>query len=446
MRTLSVSELCDFCGGKLLGPQTERPVRGIVRDNRETEKDYCFAAIKGKHLDGHDFCADAAERGASCCILEKEVPGLAIPAVLVESVPEALIKIAAALRRELKIPVVAVIGSSGKTTTKEMLASVLSQKYSILKTEGNHNNLLGVPLTVFRIDPGHEIAVLELGISEFGEMSTLAQIAAPDFAVFTAVGRSHTDNLHDLNGVLKAKSELFEYMKPDSKVYLSFDDKMLKWLKLEQQTCFYGAEDGADAMAFDIGYNGADGIEFTLRYKDRLLRLKSREFGRQIVYAASAASALAVDLGLSDEEIKSGVSVYKPFGSRARLFDSMGFNLIDDAYNANPDSLILSLKSLCDLGGRKIAVLGDMYGLGEDAPAMHAECVDFALGLGIEVMSCGRFFPEGKTHHYETKEALKKALSACIKNGDSVLVKASHASGFEEISAFLRGFDFNARA
>lgn len=444
MRILSISELCAFCEGKLLGPQTERPVKHIVRDNREVEEDFCFAAIKGERLDGHDFCLDAAKRGASCCITEKLVPELGVPSILVESVPEALIKIATALRQELSIPVVAVIGSSGKTTTKEMLYSVLSSKYKVLKNEGNYNNLLGVPLTIFRINPEHELAVLELGISEFGEMSRLAQIAMPDYAVFTSVDRSHTDNLHDLNGVLKAKSELFNYMNSSSNVYLSFDDKLLRNLKLRQQSCFYGTADGADALAFDIGYKGAGGIEFNLKYKGRELSLKSAEFGRHIVYAASAAAALAIDLGLSDDEIIRGVLSYKPVGSRARLYDSMGFTLIDDAYNANPESLILSLKSMTDLDGRKIAVLGDMYGLGEDAPSMQEECVDFALGLGIEVMSCGRRFPKGKTLHYESKEALKIALSKKIQKGDCVLVKASHASGFEEISSFLKELDLKA--
>lgn len=444
MRALSVLELCDFCGGKLLGPVAERPVKHIVRDNREVEKDFCFAAIKGERLDGHDFCLDAVKRGASCCIVEKTVPNLGVPSILVESVPEALIKIATALRKELSIPVVAVIGSSGKTTTKEMLSSVLSQKYNVLKTEGNYNNLLGLPLTIFRINPEHEVAVLELGISEFGEMSRLAQIAMPDYAVFTSVDRSHTDNLYDLNGVLKAKSELFNYMHPSCTVYLCFDNEYLKGLRLNQQSCFYGTSEGADVLAYDIGYKGAGGIEFKLKYKDRILPLKSAEFGRHIVYAASAAAALSVDLGLSDEEIINGVLSYKPFGSRARLYDSMGFTLIDDAYNANPESLMLSLKSLCDLKGRKIAVLGDMYGLGEDAPSMHEECVDYALSLGIEVLSCGKRFPKGKTLHYESKEALKTALSEKICKGDCVLVKASHASGFEEISSFLKELDLNS--
>lgn len=443
MRVLSISELCAFCDGKLSGLTSERPVKHIVRDNREVEADFCFAAIKGERLDGHDFCVDAAKRGASCCIVEKAVPNLGIPSILVESVPEALIKIATALRREMSIPVVAVIGSSGKTTTKEMLYSVLSKKYSVLKTEGNYNNLLGLPLTIFRINPEHELAVLELGISEFGEMSRLGQIALPDYAVFTSVGRSHTDNLHNLDGVLRAKSEIFNYMSPSSTAYLSFDDMFLRNLKLKQKICFYGTAEGADALAYDIEYKGAHGTEFKLKYKGRILPLKSTEFGRQIIYAAAVAAALAVDLGLSDDEIADGVLSYKPVGSRARLYDSMGFTLVDDAYNANPDSLILSLKSLSDLSGRKIAVLGDMYGLGEDAPSMHEECVDFANSLGIEVLSCGKQFKKGKSLHYESKEALKAALSKKIQKGDCVLVKASHASGFEEISSFLKGLDLN---
>ena len=242
MRGLSVREAAEIVCGELHGTKnSDSEILGVTIDSRKVENGYMFAALKGEHADGHDYIGKAFELGAVCCIAERLPDNADGTVILVADVAAALKTLAENYRKRFDIPVIGIAGSVGKTTAKEMIASVLSQKYNVLKTEKNLNNELGVPLTIFRIEPEHEAAVIEMGISDFGEMSRLAKMVRPTMAVYTLIGHAHLERLHDRNGVLKAKTEMLDYISDDGVVFLNADDDLLAGLNCRQsKVCILG--------------------------------------------------------------------------------------------------------------------------------------------------------------------------------------------------------------
>ena len=349
---MTVSKVAEYTGGTLHGGGGEREVLGAVRDNREVTPGLMFCALPGARVDGHDFIGAALEAGAPCCLAQRVPEGVAGPVITVPDVAKAMAELASACRGAVKVPVVGVTGSSGKTTAKEMIARVLGRKFRTLKTEKNFNNELGVPLTLFRIGPETEAAVVELGISNFGEMHRLGAMARPDIAVYTLIGRSHLEALGDRRGVLRAKTELLEHMPENGLVTVNGDDDLLAGLECRQRKLCFGLGAGCDVRAENYRCLGAEGSSFTVVSGEHRINTRVSAYGRHMVYAALAAAAVGIELGVPDAEIAAGIAEYEPVGRRASVIDTGKITIIDDCYNANPDSTQMAIKSASDLGGK----------------------------------------------------------------------------------------------
>lgn len=446
MKGISVSKAAELVSGRLSGSgNTAAEILGVVIDSRRTETGFAFAALKGEKSDGHDYCAKAADMGAVCCIVEHEVAA-DVPQIVVRSTAEALTKLAAAYRKTLNIPVIGVAGSVGKTTAKEMVSDVLSQKFNVLKTEGNFNNELGVPLTVFRINPEHDIAVVEMGISDFGEMSRLASIVLPTAAVFTLIGHAHLERLHDREGVYKAKTEMLEFLPPDGTVFLNGDDDLLSACSWGGKKVFFGLGNSCDVRAENLKSESPSSQSCDIVCGDRRLHAEIPAYGSHMVYAALEGAAVGLSFGLSDEEIVRGIATFKTVGRRSSVVDTGYITLIDDCYNANPDSVKCAIDSLSVNSGRRVCILGDMLEMGEKCAERHAEIGRYVAESGAELLLCVgekskntcRAAENIRSLHFSSNAELISELPRLIKKGDAVLVKASNSMHFDEIAEALK--------
>ena len=438
MKDMTIFSAARAAGGRVAGCGQDAPLSGGVIDSRGAGPGLMFCALPGERADGHEYMRSALEKGAACCLATHVPEGVTGPVVLVDDVRSAMAKIAGACRDRLGIPVVGITGSSGKTTAKEMCAAVLSQKYNTLKTEKNFNNELGVPLTLFRIGPEHGAAVVELGINHFGEMSRLGAMAKPDIAVYTLIGRSHLEALGDLDGVLRAKGELVEHMPPDGLLIVNGDDEKLAAWRPARRKLTFGLGEGCDVRGVGFAPRGAEGSALTVLAGERRIELFLPAYGRHLAYAALAATAVGIELGLSDGQIAAGAADYAPVGRRARIIETPSLTVIDDCYNANPDSVKMAIASAGALGGRLVCILGDMLELGEQSEQMHREVGEAARAAGALLLTAGERSAAMGGEHFASKAELISALPRLLKRGDRVLVKASHSMAFEEISDALR--------
>ena len=446
MLDMTLDRAAEICGATLCGcgDGTMR-LNEMVIDSRKVGPGDLFAAFKGEHTDGHDYIDAAFRRGAACCLAERIPEGEMRPILLVENVQKAMGKIAAAHRQALQIPVIGITGSVGKTSAKEMIAAVLERRYPILKTEGNLNNQLGVPMTVSRISPEHRAAVVEMGISGFGEMTELAQIVRPTIGVFTMIGQAHLEFLHDRAGVFRAKTEMLREMTEDGVVIVNGDDDMLSGLECRQRKICFGVGQNCDVRAEELQVDDKGRYSCRIVWGSRQIPVQIPAIGKHMIYAALEGAAVGIVLGLSDEEIRDGIASYRPVGSRSALTQTAYLTLIDDCYNANPDSVKSGIESLKELPGRHVCVLGDMLELGEQKHEMHRQIGAYAVEQGIDLLLCtgalgadiaegagkiGRWFPD--------KENLVAALPGLIREGDCVLVKASRGMHFESIAQALK--------
>lgn len=456
MKQMTLSRIAAACGGIYIGDEAyrEREISGAVIDSRAVEPGCLFIPIKGARVDGHSFIPEVFAKGALAALSEKELINPTGPYILVDSTRSAMKKIAAYYRRTLDIKVVGITGSVGKTSTKEMIASVLSQKYRVLKTEGNLNNEVGLPLTIFKIRREHEVAVLEMGISEFGEMHRLAEMARPDICVITNIGLCHLENLKDRDGILKAKTECFEHLAPDGIAVLNGDDDKLceKTTVNGKPALFYGFGAGPEygtaekeIFATDVTAMGLSGTKAVIHMGSVSFPVEIPIAGEHNVYNALAAVCVASRLGLGIEEMKRGIADIRTIGGRSNLIQKNGLTLIDDCYNANPVSMKASIDVLAQAQGRRIAVLGDMKELGEKERQFHAmvgehfdkKDIDALFCTGELALELARTVKKGSSktevYYFDTKEELTEALLGYIKPGDTVLVKASNSMGFQEI-------------
>jgi len=423
--------IAEITNGQYIGENEAFDIRviGAVRDNRDVEPGNLFVCIKGARVDGHSFANKAFESGATCCLAEQELIEPKGPYVLVTSTLEAIKTIGAYYRSLFNIPVIGITGSVGKTTAKELIASVLSVKYNTLRTPGNLNNELGVPLTLLSLNETHEAAVIEMGISDFGEMSRLAQMVRPDIFVMTRIGYAHLDMLKDLDGVLKAKTEAFKYMKPDGIAVLNGDDELLRTYDPGMKKILYGLREDNDICIENI-------------------KINIPAYGSHLKELLGAAVAVGTLLGLTKDEIKRGITGYEPVEGRANIINTGEITLIDDCYNANPNSVKAALTSLTTLPGRHVAILGDMLELGEQSEELHHEIGEYAKKTGIDCLICAGVEADniykgylstnsGEAYYFPTKEKLVSRLPELIKKDDAVLVKASNGMRFCEIVKLL---------
>lgn len=452
MKHMSLQEIAAACKGVChCDPAAAvREVSGVVIDSRKVEKDSLFVAIKGARADGHSFIPQVMEKGALCSVSEQDLGDVDYPYIRVASCEQALKDIAEHYRRSLDIKVVGISGSVGKTSTKEMIASVLSQKYSVLKTEGNFNNEIGLPLTVFNIREEHEIAVLEMGISNFGEMTRLAKIARPDICVFTNIGVAHIESLGSRDGILKAKTEMIDYMDPGGTIIINGDDDKLRGFTPQNgltPVCF-GFDSSCPFHAEQITSRGLKGTDARFVTPASSFDAHISIPGNHMVYNALAATAAGYALGLTDEEIAEGIASNVPIAGRNNLIEGKCYTVIDDCYNANPASMRSSLDVLAYADTRTVAVLGDMFELGADERKMHYNVGVHAAEKGIRVLICigdlsaetarGARDTETQTgsmeiHHYKTKAEFFENAGSVLREGDTILVKASHGMEFPEI-------------
>lgn len=438
-------------------------IENITTDSRAVTPGALFAAIPGERTDGHLYIASALEKGAVCVLAERipeDFPAEeAQKVILVPSTLRALMELAEFYLKQLNIPVIGIVGSVGKTSTKEMTASVLSTKYQVLKTEGNFNNELGLPLTVFRLRERDEIAVLEMGISDFGEMRRLAKIARPDLILMTNIGTCHLDHLIDRNGVWRAKSEVFAYAKEGAKALLSGEDDILSGIHevggihplhfgLSRVDAFGQAN---DYYADEIEDHGFEGSSFRIHLPEvpEGFPAELKIPGRHMVQNAVAAAAAGALLGLSVDEIQRGLQEARNISGRFRMLNTNGRTFIDDSYNANPMSMkaALALLEKANGNGRKIAVLGDMGELGEESEKLHAGVGDFAASLAIDAVYCTGEKSKGIIDQMKKAESRQDIcwfadraemvdyLKSSLKEGDVVLFKASHFMHFDQILA-----------
>lgn len=452
MKNLTLRNLADACGGRLYNAYDsicDFEVEEIVTDSRKVTKNSLFIAIRGERVDGHDFINGCYEAGAVCVISEQEL-NTEKPYIQVERSLQAVKDIAEFYLKGLNCKVVGITGSVGKTSTKEMIASVLSEKYQVLKTEGNFNNELGLPLTVFRIREEHEIAVLEMGISDFGEMSRLAKIARPDISVITNIGLCHLENLKTRDGILQAKTEMFEFLKDGAAIILNGDDDKLSAIGDSNgiKPVFYGIEhtEQSDVYADSITPLGIRGIRCRIHDREQMdMDVMIQIPGRHMVYNALAAVCVGKQMGLTQEEIRRGIEKILPVSGRNNIISVDGITLIDDCYNANPVSMKASIDVLSYAETRKVAILGDMFELGREEADFHSEIGDYIGDKGIDVVVlAGTRMKHAylKLHeanenytlyYFEQTDDLIRELEHIIRKEDTVLVKASHGMNFIKI-------------
>jgi len=430
----------------------------VTIDSRQIEPDGIFVATKGERVDGHSFIDQVFLAGALAVICE-ELPARAKgPCIVVEDSFQALKDLASYYRSQVSIKVVGIIGSMGKTSTKEMVAAVLSAHYNVLKTEGNFNNEVGVPLTIFRIRDAHEVAVVEMGISDFSEMDRLGAIVRPDIVVFTCVGPCHLEFLGDLDGVLKAKSEIINHMAVNGVLVLNGQDEKLNSINDEQaggRTIIRYGEDGQNNQVYatDIVKRGLEGSVFMANFPDNShYEMTVPLPGYHMVNNALAAAAVGYEMGLNLEEIRRGMAGVEALSGRGHLIRTQKYLIVDDCYNANPRSVCGAVDILGDALGRKVAILGDMFELGEDSDKLHREVGEYAATHGIDSLICvgsnakhiyeaARLHENLEIRYYPNRELLMKALSdtskEILKPGDTILIKASHGMGFAEVVNML---------
>ncbi len=453
MKSLSVREISAAVGGKILNCDENKIVLNISTDSRDILKGDLFIPLKGENFDGHEFIDTAFEKGAVCALSEIEI-NTQKTYIKVDNTKKALADLAEYYRNLFDIPVAAVTGSVGKTTTKDIIYSVLGQKFNTVKTDGNFNNEIGVPLTIFKIEENTEAAVIEMGMNHFGEIRRLCKMVKPDAAVITNVGYSHIENLGSREGILKAKCEIFDFLKEEGLKILNGDDDMLMTLKgREKNTCFYGTAnysyDENDFYADEIAEKGIDGISFRVHKGSESFWANIETPGRHMVLNTLAAAAVGDYFGLNFEQIKKGVESFEPTKMRMDVIRTDKYTIINDVYNANPVSMKAGIDVLSESSLRKVCILGDMFELGDFAPKLHFEVGEYACQKNIDVIICigniSKNIYEGalkraaldnidakNIFYFKTQEKFFAEIDDILKNNDIILVKASRGMKFEK--------------
>ncbi|MCM1190309.1 MAG: UDP-N-acetylmuramoyl-tripeptide--D-alanyl-D-alanine ligase [bacterium] len=477
----TLQEIAGACGGRLFlkdGADGSLRVSSVTIDSRRAEAGCVFLATVGERVDGHRFIGSAFQAGAVLAVTQKTPEQVCLETgedcadwgsyLLVEDTLRALRDIAEAYRIKTGIPVVGITGSVGKTSTKEFIAGVLAEKYRVLKTEGNFNNEIGVPLTLLNIRPEHELAVVEMGISDFGEMHRLSRMARPNVCVITNIGQCHLENLKSRDGILKAKSEIFDFLAEDGEVCLNGEDDKLKAL-LEvkgRRPHFFGlgGNPAEEVTAGQIRSRGLLGSDAVLEFGEKSALAAAGQTqihvplpGAHMVLNAAAAACVAGLFGLSAEEIAAGIGKVRSVSGRTNLIPTKRYTLIDDCYNANPVSMKVAIDLLALADTEKTAILGDMFELGEDSDALHESVGAYAAQAGTDRIVCvgerSAHMYHGAVEHAKPDkpqqiayfpdrdaflEALKRGPEKYVPEGCTVLLKASHGMEFGKLLELLK--------
>lgn len=491
MEALKISKIVEVVGGTLAQGNPEEYITSVSTNSKEMKAKSLFVPIIGERVDAHNFIAGAMEAGAVATFTSRAMSEIAVVEgksyILVEDTIAAMQKLAAYYRSLFAIPVIGVTGSVGKTTTKEMIAAALETKFSVLKTAGNMNSQVGLPLTIFNIDHSHEIAVIEMGMSEEGELAKLAAIARPNIAVVTNIGVSHIGQLGSKENIRKEKlniinentsvhpgtlyvngndqllHELLPYqsdlMQPEqAKVFVDLTPKTKEAL-LHTKVATYGTEPCAEYYAKNISVNGGN-TTFTLVTSDREEVVELQVLGEHNVMNACVAVAIAKQLGIPEAEAKRGLFTYQPIAMRGQIDVVNGITIIDDSYNASPDSMKSGINVLLAMSDvtRRIAVLADVLELGEKSRECHYEVGEYIVKLKLEGTSIDELVVIGKeakaiaeaveeakvgirTYQYDSNEEATAYLKATCKVGDALLVKGSRGMHTDEIVKAMKSME-----
>ncbi len=459
---MTLAEAVEAADGTFVGSVDPTDVipTGACIDSRQLKSGELFFALEGDRVDGHDFVDTTLSGGASAAVVSeawRKGPGQdhGGPLVVTGATDLALGDIARAYRKRFTCPVVAITGSNGKTTTKDMTSAVLGRRYRVLATEGNLNTRLGVPLTILKLSKEHDVAVIEMGISEHGGLKYLCEIADPTIGVITNVGPTHLEFLGSVEGVAKAKGELLEHLDESSMAILNLDDLVLskERARLKGRLLGFGVEKNSQFRGEGLILDQEGCGQFSLQSRKFQLHVP----GRHNVYNALAAAAVGTVLEVPLEDAASALTEFRPTRLRSQVVEVKGVRLLNDAYNANPASMRAALELLTQIGlhgdGRRIAVMGDMLEIGPGAPAAHREVGAHAARLGVDaVFALGSLanetvtgavsagLPAGRAQAFEVRDPMVEALKTFIRSDDLVLLKGSRGLAMESVGQAL-GFE-----
>lgn len=455
---ISITDIARVVEGKLFSENPEAIAYGVSIDSRTLQAGDIFFAIKGENFDGHDFISAAAKKGA-CCVVSEKAPDMNIPYILVSDTTHALGLLAREYRRRFSTITVAVTGSVGKTTTKEFIYSVLDKKYKTNKTDGNFNNEIGLPLTLFKLNITYKAMVVEMGMSAAGEIAKLSAIAEPDIAVITNIGTSHIENLGSREAIRDAKLEIIKGMKEDGILILNGDEPLLrnintgkickKYIGIENPLCHYNA---VNIRKTDRGYI----FDIDVRNGDYMIYgIETAICGRHNIYNAISAVVCGMLLGIPESKIKEGILSYTPVALRSQIEKHDDCTLILDCYNASPESMTAAAEVLGDVaeknGGRRVAVLGEMLELGDFSHELHervgkvyAKGADLLITVGenAKYISKGAResgMPDEKIAEisYDSPDAAASNIKKLLRPGDTVLFKASRRVALENVARLI---------
>ena len=457
MEPITIKEILEAVDGKLMGEDVDlsMTVERVDTDSRNIHEGALFIPLQGERFDGHAFINESLEAGAAGCLFARDrtsyLPGKFY--IKVNNTQRALRDLARWYKNRFDIPFIGITGSVGKTTTKDMVAAVLGEHFRVLKTEGNLNNDVGLPMTLLRLNRTHEICVLEMGMNHFGEIEYLSDIVEPDVAVITNVGDSHIEFLGSRENILKAKCEIFSHMKKDGLAVLNGDDELISTLRgnLEFKSVWYGQSEGVDYRATDLVTDGESFLRCKVDSPKHHCDVEIPALGDHMVYPALVAGAIGEYFGMSEEEIVRGILHFAPTKMRMNIYRRQdNIVILDDTYNANPQSMRAAIEILSTgKSATKIAVLGDMFELGPLAPVLHAGVGEFVARSGIDYLVCAGELSkyiadaaegEGMSEVYwrpNKKEALA-VLEQIVKPDCTVLVKASRGMAFEEFVEYVK--------
>lgn len=457
MEALTLGQLLEAVNGTLLGDFDDLDLKltQVSTDSRRLEPGCLFIPLEGERFDGHSFINAALEGGAAGCFTAREresyLPGKFY--IKVRSTQRALWELARYYKKRFPIPFVAITGSVGKTTTKDMVAAVLGARFKVHKTEGNFNNGIGVPLTLLKLERGHEVCVVELGMDHAGEIDDLGRLVEPDMALITNIGDAHIENLGSREGIFKAKCEIFPHLKGDGLAVLNGDDPMLSTLRgtLGQATVFVGSGEGLDYTACDLSSDGSAHLSCRIKTPRSQFEADIPALGSHMIYPTLMAAAVGEALGMAPDEIVRGIGAFLPTKMRMNILRCKGdIVILNDAYNANPQSMRAAAAVLGDAGQkrRKVAVVGDMKELGVGSEQFHRAVGGYFAQSGadrlIAIGDQARSMADGardagleQSDYFPTMDEAKNALLRELRSGVTILVKASRSMAFEKIVDFL---------
>ncbi len=448
MAEFSIGEVCSATGGKIITSNDNLGFSGVCTDTRKIRPNNLFVALQGEQFDGHDFIDQALQKGATGVLVQRnDVCALGEGTFfLVKDTRQALQNLAVFHRRRFQLPVIAITGSNGKTTTKDLTAAVLTSRFHVLKTEGNYNNEIGLPLTLLNLTDRHEVAVVEMGMRGLGEIAELAQIGEPTAGIITNVGETHMELLGSLENISAAKSELVSAIPQSGFVLLNGDDPYVRGMKSKARckVISYGLDSSCNIQATEIALVNQH-TSFVCRCFDQVFPVTLPAIGRHNVYNALAAIGAGWELGLTAEEIVRGLLNFQASSMRQHIQQINGYTLINDAYNASPLSMASALNTLQQVTqGRRVAVLGDMLELGDIAVEAHQRIGRLAAEQGVQVIisvgNLARHISDAaktagvpQVVHCENHQQAQEALNHILRPGDTVLLKGSRGMKMEQL-------------